>query len=411
MKTALNIWPALPIVIDAIHLDNADRDVIQVDALEARDRIVGIRLWGLTQSKLKKYLDMMQQLFPVLTSLTLSTERGKATCAHVNTDTFLGGLGGSIPRLKRLSLFGIQFPALSTLLSSATELVDLDLTGFPLTGRGHIPPEAMTLCLSSLTRLRSLSIYFGRLPDFTYPQHPPPSSLAPTVLPALADISLGAPHEYLEDLLTRIDTPLLEHGLLTFHNAPNFNHPQISQFIHRTGMFDSPSQFNVYIRKGVSVELSSSIGPKKEFNMSFTGSDLSLYTEVELTKHICTRYPPLLSHIEHLQLGGDEVEHRHYPLNAPWLEFLRPFTAVKTLHLSGTFIMPRVSLTLGVLEEEEVTEVLPALHTLVLEWTRERVSEAAGLVKPFIFARKHSERPVVLKRESWEGDSSSSDTE
>jgi hypothetical protein len=411
METALDIWPALPIrvVIDAKFQDDADGNII--DALEARDRIVEIRLWGLTQSKLKKCLGMMQQLFPVLTSLTLITEHGEVTCAHVNTDTFLGGLGGSILRLKRLFLDGIQFSALSTLLSSASELVDLNLVNFPVTGRGHISPEAMTICLSSLTRLRSLSIHFGRRPDFTYPQHPPPSSLAPTVLPTLADLSLGGPHEYLEDLLTRIDTPLLEQGQLSFHNVPNFDHPQISQFIHRTGMFNFPSKLEVYIRKGVSVKLSSSIGPEKGFDLGFTGSDLSLYTEVELTEHFCTRYPPLLSHIQHLQLGGDEVEYRHYPLNAPWLELLQPFTAVKTLHLSGTFIMPRVSLTLGVLEEEEATEVLPALRTLVLEWAGKEVSEAAGLVKPFIVARKHSERPVVLKRDSWDGDSDSSDTE
>jgi hypothetical protein len=406
MKTALDIWPALPIVIDA--RDDADGDVI--DALEARDRIVGISLWGLTQSSLKKCLGMMQQLFPVLTSLNLSTEHGKVTYAHVNTDAFLGGLGGSIPRLKRLSLYGIQFSALSTLLSSASELVDLHLTDFPVTGRGHISPEAMTICLSSLTRLRSLSIYFKRRPGFTYPQHPPPSSLSPTVFPALTDLSLGGPHEYLEDLLTRIDTPLLDHGQLDFYNAPNFHHPQISQFIHRTGMFNLPSKLEVYIRKGVYVKLSSSIGPEKRFDLGFTGSDLSLYTEVKLTEHICTRYPPLLSHIEHLQLGGDEVEYRYYPLNAPWLELLQPFTAVKTLHLSGTLIMPCVSLILGVLEEEEdATEVLPALRTLVLEWAGKEVSEAAGLVKPFIVARKHSERPVVLERDSWDGDSDSSD--
>ena len=233
----------------------------------------------------------------------------------------------------------------------------------------------------------------------------------PTVLPALTDLSLGGPHEYLEDLLTRIDAPLLDHGELNFYNVPNFDHPQISQFIHRTGMFNVPSKLEVYIRKGVSVKLSSSIGPEKRFELGFTGSDLSLYTEVKLTERICSQYPPFLSHIEHLRLSGDEVEYRHYPLNAPWLELLQPFTAVKTLHLSGTFIMPRVSLTLGVLEEEEATEVLPALCTLVLEWAGKEVSEAASLVKPFIVARKHSERPVVLERDSWDGDSDSSDTE
>ena len=131
-------------------------------------------------------------------------------------------------------------------------------------------------------------------------------------------------------------------------------------------------------------------------------------------EQICTRCPALLSHIERLQLGGDDVEYWYMsPLTAPWLEFLQPFTTVQTLHLSGEVIMPHVSRTLGELARERATEVLPALHTLVLSWTRPVVFEAARLVEPFIVARKHSEHPVVMKRRPWEGgsDSNSSDAE
>jgi hypothetical protein len=220
----------------------------------------------------------------------------------------------------------------------------------------------------------------------------------------------------LGDFLSRIDTPLLEDGDLGSGDVPNFDSPQVSQFIHRTGMFNLPSQFHVYIRKGVSVDLSSSIGPKKQFSMFFSGSDFVLYTEVHLMEQICTRYPPLLSHIERLELGGAEVKYRYlYPLNAPWLEFLQPFTAVKTLHLSEPAIMLGVSHTLRELSEEETTEVLPALHILLLERDREDAPEAARLVEPFIVARKHSEHSVVLKLYSEESDldssNGSSDTE
>jgi hypothetical protein len=107
-----------------------------------------------------------------------------------------------------------------------------------------------------------------------------------------------------------------------------------------------PSEVDVYIRKAnVFFELLSSIGPKKKFYMSFSGSNFDLYTEVELMEQICTRCPPLLSHIERLQLGGDDDVEYWYarPLTAPWLEFLQPFTAVKTLYLSGSVIMPCLS--------------------------------------------------------------------
>jgi len=401
MKTALDIWPAFPIVIDA-NFGNYAVDIGIVGALEDRGRIVGISLGRLTQSTVEKWLRVLQQPFPVLTSLDLSIEYGKV--AHVNTDVFLGG---SIPRLKRVSLRGIRFSALPTLLSSACGLVDLHLGYFPVTGMGHISPEAMTTFLSSLTRLQSFSISFLSHPESTHPmsQRPPPSTLAPTALPALTNLSLEGPHEYLEDLLTRINTPLLEDGNLQFYDAPNFDTPQVSQFIHRTGMFNLPSEVDVYIRKAVSFQFLSSIGLEKKFGMSFSGSDTDLYTEVELMEQLCTRCPPLLSHIERLQLVGGDVEYWYKsPLSAPWLEFLQPFIAVKTLHLSGSVIMPHVSRTLGELAEERAPEVLPVLHTLVLSWSREVVFEAARLVGPFIVARKHSEHPVVVKRTSpWKG--------
>jgi len=355
---------------------------------------------------------VLHQPFPVLTSFCLSiVEYGKV--AHVNTDAFLGG---SITRLKKLSLSGCQFSALSTLLSSASELVDLHIGDLPVTGGEHISPEAMTTCLSSLTRLQSLSIHFRWRPSFTHPtsQRAPPSTLAPAVLSALTNLSLEGPHQYLEDLLTRNHTPLLEHGNLQFYDVPNFDSPQIAQFIHHTGMFNSPSGVDVYIRKAVSFEFFSSIDPEKKFYMSFSGSgtQIDLYKEVELMEQLCTRCPPLLSHIDRLQLDGGDVKFWSPGLlRAPWLEFLQPFTAVRTLHLSGSVIMPDVSRTLGELAEERATEVLPALHTLVLSWSRTGVSKAARLVEPFIVARKHSEHPVTLKRQAGWSDWDSSDAE
>ena len=152
-------------------------------------------------------------------------------------------------------------------------------------------------------------------------QHPPSSTLAPAVLPALTNLSLEGPHECLEDLLTRIDTPLLEDGNLQFYDTPDFDSPQIFQFIHRTGMFNSPSEVDVYIHKAVLFRLRPLIGPTKQFSMSFSGGsdfDPHLYMEVELMEQICTRCLPLLSHIERLELGGDDVEDWYvYPLTAP----------------------------------------------------------------------------------------------
>jgi len=399
VKTALDIWPALPISIQASFYGNcADGDDV-IGTLEDRDRIVGIDFGGLTRSKLEKCVALMQQSFPVLSSLRLFADKGNT---YVIPDAFLGG---SAPRLERVSWARIRFPALPKLLSSARDLVDLHLGFFSFE---DISLEAMVTCLSVLTRLRSLNIDFKEKVSSPDPTSQSPTSLTPTVLPALTNFSLGGPSEYLEKLLTQIATPLLEDGDLQFYDAPRFDTPGVSQFIHRTGMFKLPSEVDVYIRKSVLFALSSSIGPKKKYAMAFSGSDFNLYTEVKLMEQICTQYPPLLSHIERLCLSGVDVEYRYWPLSAPWLGFLRPFTAVQTLHLSGSLIMPRVSDTLGKLAEKRAAEVLPALHTLVLDLPREAVSEAARLVEPFIVARKYSEHPVVLKRSP---DSASSDAE
>ena len=85
-------------------------------------------------------------------------------------------------------------------------------------------------------------------------------------------------------------------------------------------MFNLPSEVDVYIRKAVLFELRSLIGAKRQFSMSFSGGsdfDPHLYMEVELMEQICTRCPPLLSHIERLQLGDDMQDWYAYPLNAP----------------------------------------------------------------------------------------------
>jgi len=54
---------------------------------------------------------------------------------------------------------------------------------------------------------------------------------------------------------------------------------------------------------------------------------------------------------------------------------------------------------LGALTEEKAIEVLPTLHTVVLECSEDVVFEADCLLEPFIVVREHSEHPVVVKRE------------
>ena len=61
--------------------------------------------------------------------------------------------------------------------------------------------------------------------------------LMPIVLPALTHFSLEGPTEYLEDLVARIETPLLDDGHLGLYGDPIFDNPRVPCFIHRTKMF------------------------------------------------------------------------------------------------------------------------------------------------------------------------------
>ena len=404
MKTALDIWPVLPISIQASFFDDTDEDDI-IGALEYRDRIAGIHLRGLTQSKLDKCVALMRQPFPVLTSLYLITINWEA--AFVSTEVFLGRSG---PRLKRVSLNHIQLQALPKLHSSASDLVELNLRDFQISGRGYISPEAMATCLSLLNRLRSLTIELQWQSATPLPASQCLPSLTPIVLPALTRFSLEGPTEYLEDLVARIEAPLLDDGHLELYGKPIFDIPRVLWFIHRTKMFKFLGRVAAHFwTADVSLVLHSSIGPAN-FYLAFPCTELRL--QIALMERICTRCPTIFCHVERLELDGYLSLEHQWERSTSWLGFLRSFTAMQTLHLSGKGIMPYVARTLGGVAGERATEMLPSLNTLVLSRSRREVSKAALLLEPFIIAREHSGHPVVVQHDCpWESDSDSSDFE
>ena len=392
VKTALDIWPVLPISIQASLYDDTDEEDV-IGALEYHDRIARINLRGLTQSSLDKCVALMQQPFPLLTTLYLITINWEV--AFVRTEVFMCR---SAPRLKRVSLNHIQLQALPKLHSSASDLVELNLRDVQISGGGYISPEAMVTCLSLLTRLRSLNIELQWGSGFSLPTNQCPPPLTPIVLPALTRFSLEGPTEYLEDLVARIEAPLLDDGHLELFGKPIFDIPRVLWFIHRTKMFKFLGTVAAHFWTSVvSLLLHSSIGPAKFF-LAFPHSELSLQNA--LMERICTRCPTIFSHVKRLELDGHLSSEHRWELSTPWLGFLRPFTAMQTLHLSGKGIMPHVARALGGVAGERATEMLPSLNTLVLSSrSRSEGSKAAPLLEPFIIAREHSGHPVVVRHD------------
>src|SRR5216684_851590 len=224
-RDTLDVWPALPLIIEGNMASSSSVDDIVV-ALGHSDRVCEVYLWERGQRQLlEKVLGAMQVPFPELKELRLSS---RDKILPVIPDSFLGG---SVPRLQFFKLSRIPFPGLPKLLLSATHLARLDLYDIPHSG--YISPEAMVAALSVLSSLKSLSLAF--ISPQSHPglesRQPPP--LKRSVIPSLTLFSFKGVSEYLEDLVTCIDGPRLSRFYITFFNQIDFDSPRLAEFIHR----------------------------------------------------------------------------------------------------------------------------------------------------------------------------------
>ena len=155
VREKLCLWPALPIAIDGVELNRYHKPFEKhvdriVAVLEHRNRVCQISFTCLPLTLFPTFIEMMQESFPALTHLYLNSE---AESPMLHSDSFLGG---SVPHLRSITLVGIPFPSLPTLLLTSKDLVELYLWRVP--NSGYIPPAAMATCLSSLTRLENLKL-------------------------------------------------------------------------------------------------------------------------------------------------------------------------------------------------------------------------------------------------------------
>jgi hypothetical protein len=82
----------------------------------------------------------------------------------------------------------------------------------------------------------------------------------------------------------------------------------------------------------------------------------------------------------------------------PWLELLRPFTGVQTLHICLR-LKSSIVRTLQELTGERAIEVLPALDGLYLEDYQASGPEQKA-IEPFVASRQYSDHPVTVHH--WE---------
>ena len=397
----LAIWPAFPIVIEYRYAGRSIKPGEEgnvIAALRHSDRVCSIVL-QVRGPRLGKVATVMEVPFPVLTSLHIITSNESR---GGNVPVLTGGfLGGSAPCLQEIYFSGVPFPAFPILLSSTKDLVTLHLLNIPPTG--YISPEAMVVGLAALPRLKVFVIEF----QLATP-HPNQIRTAPpvtrTVLPTLTNFRFKGASEYLEDLISQIDSPQLDDICIGYLNQlVDFEVGQLSKFIDRSIGPKLTPPFRqvdvtfcrkyIYIAYGHTNESPWKLGPASVTTFIYC---TEVDWQVSHMAQVLSHFSMTNSAVVHLNLkGGNEDFHSRGMDHVEWQPFLRQFSTVKTLHVSQE-LAEHVALALENITEEMVTEVLPSL-----DWIHV-VSQPASSIKKFIAARLLSGRPVTVVDSEWE---------
>jgi hypothetical protein len=384
VRETLDVWPLLPIVIRVNDVEECAVDNV-IAALEHNDRICELELWHVPSSQLECVFAAVQQPFPALTRLWLEPKPEDET-APVVPASFLGG---SAPRLHALWLKFISFPGLPKLLLSATHLVHLVFRRIPLSG--YISPVTIVTCLSALIRLETLVIEFESprsRPDRNSRRPLPPTR---TLLPVLTRLEFKGVSEYLDDLVARINAPLLDNLIITFFHQLVFDTPQLTQFISRTPKFKTHNEAHmVFSHRQVSVIFPQAFDGALELAISCRQPDWQLSS---LAQSFPQALIPMVERL-YIRLGFPRLYRQDNIDSSQWLELFHPFTAVKHLYLSQESV-PSITAVLQELVGERVTEVLPALQVLYLEkpLSSGPVQEAIG---QFVAERQLAGHPIII---------------
>ena len=382
-RDKLDVWPALPLIIEGMTLTRGLENIIV--ALEQSNRVCQAFLQDLAGWQLEKVLATMQVPFPELTHLQFFSN---GETVPVIPDSFLDG---SAQRLQFFGLVGIPFPGLPKLLLSATNLVQLWLVNIPHSG--YISPKAMVALISVLSSLEEFSLIFRSpqsRPDWESRPWPPSKR---SVIPALHYFRFKGVIEYIEDLVAFIDAPQLKSLHITFFNQIDFDFPQLAQFINRTpklGALDKAHVqfFNDFARVGHQPG-TGTLG----ISISCREPDWQLSS----IEQVCNSSLHALSTVEVLY-----IEHEYWQLvwkndaieNTLWLQLLHPFTAVKDLYVSKEFA-PGIAAALQELVGARIAEVLPSLQNIFMEGL-EPSGPLQENIGRFVAARLLSVHPIAI---------------
>jgi hypothetical protein len=394
VRKNLDCWPPIPIAIrfcpDLFSLSIDEEDSLFA-ACEHPDRIRQICLDEIDNSVLSKVFLMMRQPFPVLTHLTIRAlyygER------PVIPSGFLA------PCLQYMYLEGIPCPELPILLSSPSDIVHLYLNDTLLQ-----KPEVVVACLAALPRLEFLHIEFEYHIEYDSAEsmatsRPYRTLLPPitrTSFPVLSSFEFFGTSEYLEDLISQIDSPRLDQIYIEYSYQPfDIQIAQLFQFI------DSSEDSKLTLIRHARVDIVTHrvwivLDPCPGSHLDQHPVEISTRwlwiggQKVFLAK-LFGQPSALLSRVVHLELN--QVRAIENCRDEDWLNILRPFSATRTLLLTVDFAGDN-TVTLGDINVtgEMVAEILPVLDLICIE------DKPVSCIEKFLATRRLSGRPVTIAK-------------
>jgi hypothetical protein len=385
LKT-LDCWPALPIVVQHGESPVPDPPVPEVEnniiaALKHFDRVSSISLT--VTSSLSEKLAEIERPFSELEDLVLLSRKGVPLTLPV---TFQWG-----PRLRYLHLTRITFPALIQLLDSSKDLVDLHL--HDVLDPSRFPPEALTNTFSGMVQLQSLSLHF--ISTANQLTSPPPSREL-VVLPTLTRLNLQGTTEYVEQLVARIDTPLLGDIEVTFVEKSNFDLSQLCKFITRIGMHKSPRRVDILSSEhAISISLTR---PGYPTRLKFQSLREPVSEQLFIMARIFYQFSAFLFNVEDLRICAQRRPSQGDALYIErWLDYINSFIGVKWLHVSGN-LSNKIVQSLQ-LRDGQLKSVLPALQKLSISqpWPRHTLLREA--VVTLLVSSRLSRHPLVVEYE------------
>ena len=398
VKDTLRFWPPFPIVMRyggflGSKPTSLEEEENLLTTLRQPDRISEI--WLTTTGSLSDRLRLGAELQIAMPSLEALRLMVQDKSELLLPDDFLGG---PAPRLSVISLYGVAFPALPKLLPSTRNLLSLELWDIPRSG--YFSPDALVSGLSGMMQFKSLTIHFTSPIRHLHANNSLPSGRVS--LPKLTNLKFCGDSEYLEAIVARIDTPVLELIDLSFFNRLVFEIPHLSFFTRRTSQLAPPTQAKIYA-SGSSVSIILIHQPPAGTTNTTIPRQLRLQVscrqfdwQLSAISQISSQLSPLFSRVGQLDIrafpppasGRDDLD------LAQWVELLRLFDRVERLRVVDELVLD-VARALQRVTSEQEQELFPALRELSLSNSL-NLTAALEAIAPFVSIRELSGYPIIV---------------